>query len=145
MVYNRRGWLRILEATIAVLIVISTLVVVYSNQPTRTIDLEEYMYNLQKKILLDIGSRSDLRANVLNYGDFENSTALENFTSMNVPSSFRHSIKVCDLSNGNVCKLNNTEVIETKNKNVFVEETIVSADFGDYNPKKVRVFIWEGN
>ena len=54
MGYNKRAWIRILEATIGVMIVSSVLIVVYSNQETDRVTSEEYIFNLQKKILTDI-------------------------------------------------------------------------------------------
>jgi hypothetical protein len=121
----------------------STLVVVYSNQPVRTTDLGEYMYNLQKKLLLDIGSRSDLRGHVLN-GSSESLNSINSYIDGNIPTAvFRYSTKICDLNNSAICKLNSSEVSETSDENVFVGETIIAADFGDYKPKKVRIFIWE--
>ena len=71
---------------------------------------------------------------------------IDSYIGENIPTAaFRYSIKVCDLSNITLCKLNSSEVSETRDKDVFVEETIIAADFGDYKPKKVRIFIWEGN
>ena len=66
MVNNKRGWVRILEATIAVMIVSGVLVVVYSNQSIRREDISDTFYSLQQQILADISSRSNLRLAVLN-------------------------------------------------------------------------------
>ncbi len=63
---NKRGWIRILEATIAVMIVSGVLVVVYSRQVDRGIAPADYFFSLQRQILADISSRSDLRLAVLN-------------------------------------------------------------------------------
>lgn len=142
MLYNKCGWIRILEATIAVLIVSSTLIIVYSNQPTRDRDLGEYMYNLQKQILLDINSKSDLRGYVLN-GSEDSLNSLNLYIYDGIPIAFKYSIKVCDLGETGKCKLNESEVIETKDRDVFAEEIIIAADFDGYNPKKVRLFVWE--
>ena len=66
MVGNKRGWIRILEATIAVMLVSGVLVVVYSRQVDRGVAPADYFYSLQRQILADISSRSDLRMAVLN-------------------------------------------------------------------------------
>jgi len=142
--YNKRGWIRILEATIAVLIVSTTLVVVYSNQQaTGEDDASEFIFNLQRQVLADIATRSDLRGHVLN-GSAGAILALDSYVDTKVPDAFRYSIKICDLGNVGACKLNSTEVAETNDLDVFSEETVVSADFGEgFEPKKVRLFIWE--
>tara|TARA_Y100000310_G_C20690811_1_gene822081 strand:- start:3859 stop:4302 length:444 start_codon:yes stop_codon:yes gene_type:complete len=139
--YNKKGWIRILEATIAVLIVTSVLVVVYSNQNRPSDDLGEYFFNLQKQILRDISLKNDLRSYVL---DFDNGGKfnLDNYVKSKVPTSIGFSLEVCDL-NKTSCNLNSTLFKETLDLDVFVEETVISSNLTDYSPKKVRLFFWE--
>ncbi len=61
--------MRILEATIAVMLVSGVLVVVYSKQVDRGIAPADYFFSLQRQILADISGRSDLRLAVLNVVD----------------------------------------------------------------------------
>jgi hypothetical protein len=147
MVKNKRGWITILEATIAVMLVSGVLVVVYIQQGSDDSSFEDYIFSLQKQILSDVSMRSDLRTLVLE----ENETALNVFVDSKVPSAYRHSIKVCRLESlSNFCKLNSTEVVETQGKDIFAEEIVVSSELNStdpsksqYNATKVRLFIWE--
>jgi len=142
VIADKKGWVKILEATIAVLIVSGVLVVVYSEQTDKEIiGPEDYIHSLQKQILMDISSRNDLRNYVLS----ENISALKNYTSGKIPPAFNYSLKICNLTSPpSPCKMDSADFIATKEKNVYVEETIISADFTEgYNPKKVRIFIWE--
>ena len=54
---NKRGWIHILEATIAVLIVAGVMVSVYTDQSAREVlSVEDYSYSLQNEILEEIAT-----------------------------------------------------------------------------------------
>lgn len=152
MMYNKKGWMRILEATIAVLIVSGVLLVTYSRQVDRGATPDEYFYSLQREILADISLSSELRLNVLNVVNDDlsdqNFEVIYNFVESEIPIPFGFSIAICDLSSNDYCKMNNEDFIKTRDKNIFVEEVIISSDLGTggnrkYAPKKLRLFVWE--
>ena len=137
---NKRGWIRILEATIGVLMISSVLVVVYSWQIDRGVGPEDYVYSLQNQILADVSSRSDLRSDVLR-GETE---SLDEYVREKIPAGFDFALKVCNLTNPPTpCKLDAVEFIALKDKDVYVEEAVISADFQAYSPKKIKLFVWE--
>jgi hypothetical protein len=145
MVENKRGWIRILEATIAVMIVAGVLVVSYGKQVRVGEDPADYFYSLQNQILMDISSRSDLRLLVLS----DNETEIDLFVGDRIPSAFGYYLRVCGLGDVyDFCKIDEAAVVaEIKDKSVFVEEVVISADLGngsnaEYDPKKVRLFVW---
>jgi hypothetical protein len=143
---NKRGWMRILEATIAVMIVSGVLIVVYSRQVDRGTDPADYFYSLQRQILMDISSSSALRLAVLD-GDINE---ISGFVEAKIPEAFGYFIRICDLGDTtDYCKIKDDSIIrETRDKDVFVEEIVVSSDLGvgsnsRYKPKKLRLFVWE--
>ncbi len=143
---NKRGWIRILEATIAVMIVAGVLIVAYAKQVDNGVGPADYFYNLQSQILMDISASSDLRLLVLE----DDEAGLSSFVDGKIPSAFGYYLRVCELGDINdFCKIDDVVVVaEIKDKNVFVNEIIISADLGDgnnakYEPKKVRLFVWE--
>ncbi len=149
---NKKGWMLILEATIAILIVSGVLLAVYSQQTSRRVSLVDYYDSLQGQILEDILLRSDLRLNLLNVVN-ENSSdgnfsALNDFIDGKIPSGFGYSIRVCVLGDEvDFCKMDETTYIATMDKEVYVEEIIVSSELGEgedavYAPKKLRLFVW---
>ena len=154
---GKRGWLRILEATIAVLIVSGSLFVVYSRQVDRGVAPAEYFSSLEGQILADISERSDLRLNVLNvendnldYSD-SNFSVLNEFVKEKIPEAFGYSLQICDLNDNNDrCNMDPPTFIATRDKDIFTEEIMISAELGDgsdpvYKPKKVKLYIWEGD
>ena len=149
---NKRGWMRILEATIAVLIVAGVLVVVYSRQEIRGVDQTDYFYNLQRQILMDVSSRSNLRLAVLKTENVNDDyfDVVNDFIRLRIPEAFNYTIRICELgSDVDFCKVKDSKIVgEIRDKNVFVEEVIISADLGDgsepkYEPRKLRLFVWE--
>ena len=62
---NKKGWLRIIEAFIAILLILGVFVVIYSKVIDRP-QKSDYIYNLEKGILDEISFNPDLRAAVLN-------------------------------------------------------------------------------
>ncbi len=154
MVNNKRGWMRILEATIAVMLVSGVLVVVYSKQVDRGIAPADYFFTLQRQILADISSQADLRLAILNV-EVEDETdgnfsRIYNFTRDKIPDAFGFSLQICDLGDEiDFCKLDGADIIrETMDKDVFVEDLIISSELGNgdnraIGAKKLRFFIWE--
>jgi hypothetical protein len=135
---NKRGWLRILEAVISIMIISSVLLIVYSGQ-SQAPDISDRVYVLQKEVLADITLNSVLRENALE----SNVGALTRYADIKIPPAFNFSLKICDLEAVGICKMTTEEIRETRDKNVFVEEIILSSNLGTYDPKKVRLFIWE--
>ena len=143
--------MRILEATVAVMIVSGVLVVVYSRQVDRGMEPADYFYNLQRQILMDVSSNSLLRLAVLgvDVNDLTdgNFTIINDFVKERIPTAFGYSAKICDL--GNICQLDSGIYKETIDKDIFVEEIVISSDLGDgsgnqiYDPKKLILFVWE--
>ena len=139
------------------MLVSGVLVVVYSRQVDRGIAPADYFFSLQRQILADISGRSDLRLAVLNtYNDTEggddgNFSLIDDFISGKVPDAFGYSLRVCDLGDEvDFCKMNTDTYVATRDRDVFVEEIVISSELGSgenrVSPdeaKKLRFFIWE--
>ena len=152
---GKSGWIRILEATIAVMIVSGAMIAVYSNQSVREeVTISDYSYSLQKEILADIALRTDLRLDVLSVVDDSpgdpSYDKLNAFVKEKIPDVFGYSLRICDLGNlTDFCKMDSKIFIVTLDKDVYVEEIVISSEVGGgpdavYSPKKVRLFFWEG-
>lgn len=154
---NKRGWLRILEATVSVLIVAGVLIIAYSNQTSVSTTSEDYFDSLGKRILEDIAINSTLRLAVLNvdceddeeYNDDGNFIIVYNFVEESMMDYVGFSISICNMDDDtDFCKLNGDYVTETVDKNVYTSEMIISSELGDgdnavYSPRKIRIFMWE--
>jgi len=137
---NNGGWIRILEATIAIMIVAGVLLVVASRSPVNKEDLSDEVYQLQREVLNDILLKPELR----NYAFNNDTGGLDEFAKTKIPDSFNFSIKICELINGNGdvagCKMDSYIPGD-----VYAEEIVLGTDVtsSQVTPKKVKLFIWE--
>jgi len=139
MIKNKKAWIRIFEAFLAIIIVMGVLLLFYS-QTRETVDVSDYVYSIQMKILNDISMSGDLRGYVVNFDPASSQIKLDKYAKDNLPVDYEFELKVCGIND--VCKMSNDNIKKTLEKEVFVEEVIISSTLKDYNPKKVRLFVW---
>jgi hypothetical protein len=148
MISQKRGWIRIFEAVIAVLLVSSVLiyVVVKNEASTRNDVLREIVTNLQNNILEGIASDDYLRNATLS----GNIPLLYSFVSSNLADpnysggyAFNYSLGVCAISEP-VCSPSFPYTGEqiTPTGDLFVQERLISSTLTIYQPKVVRFYVW---
>jgi len=142
---NKRGWLRILEATIAIMLVSGVLLVMYSRSVDK-VDISERVYSLQREVLMDIALDSELRQAALVVADDEmDSSVLNVFAGEKIPDAFEFLVLVCPLVQSNSCNPGVDYVTETRDKDVYVEDIVIAGTHDQYVPKKVRLFVWDAD
>ena len=132
MMRNKRGLLKIVEVVIAIIILASVLLLVYS-QKTERADISEYVSDLQNRILGDIALNDSLRIKVLD----EDNDSITKFVNASMPDNFDFEVRICELE-VQICRMT-----QSVDKDVYVEERVISSSLEDYSPKKVRLFVWE--
>tara|TARA_Y100000310_G_scaffold337552_2_gene424891 strand:- start:60 stop:461 length:402 start_codon:yes stop_codon:yes gene_type:complete len=129
---GKKGFIRILEAFIAILIISGAMTFLYVSQ-VREPNAEESLHELQRIILEEISSNNTLREDVLN----ENLDPINNTIKEFIPSEYLYDFKICNINE--VCKLD--VVVD---KEVFSEEITVSSTLETFNTVKlVKLFMWE--
>jgi hypothetical protein len=131
MKMNKRGWLRIVEAFLAILIVLGAVIVFMSSRQSSDTDISETVYERQRQILDVISKNDSLRIKVLSENEEDIKTAIGRM----VPASWDFNIKICGM----------TEVCSTTvpyDRSVYVSESVVSSNLTIYEPKKIRFFAW---
>lgn len=146
--------MRILEATVAVMIVAGVMLTTYTGSETRTISVEDYADTVQTEILADLVLRSDLRLAILNTDrdlvSDANYVVVNDYVASQVPDGYGYLLRICELdSSSDYCKMSGGYYVATLDKDVYVEETVVAAEVGEgddavYDPKKVKIYLWEG-
>lgn len=167
---NKKGFLKIVEAFIAILIISGVMIFVYVNN-IQSPRQEDYTYQVIRLALKDISNDEAMRENILNVNPFEDSSAegfdsnsnenaeiiaIANRLSQLIPPEFDFRFRVCELDDA--CGLQNLP-----NKNVFSDEVSVSSTLTntgclpsdsvgcspehcepscEFFPKKIRLFIW---
>ena len=128
---GKRGVLRILEAFIAVTILFIVLLTIITQQPTGKGEAEKEILALQRNILERVSQDEVLRQEVLE----DNPTGVERVVESILPPTFNYSVRICDLNE--LCNLGS--FIDTE---VFVDQTVISANLQTYSPKVVKIFLW---
>lgn len=149
VIRGKKGWIRIVEAAIAILIFAGVMLMVYS-QKAEEIDVSDRIYEIETKILADIVYDDDLRAKVLEGevydldgdGVMEINADLEAFIEESIRlrtgDTLAFEVRICDVDNL-VCNMG-----DFPGTDVYVEERIISVnlDSSTFNPKKIRLFVW---
>jgi hypothetical protein len=134
LVKNKKGWIKILEAFIAIVLIVSTMLIIFSNQK-KQVDRPEEMSVLLSSTL-DVVSRDDsLRSQIL-----ANDASGVNITIEKIiPSWIAYSSKICNYND--ICS-NPAGYID---KAVYSEEILVVANltYIANTPKKLKIFFWE--
>lgn len=127
---NNRGYLRIVEASIAIVIVIGFLVFTYAQQ--RQASLPDYS-ETARQILDELAQNTELRQAVLS----NDVGPVKDFVSSRINPGFNYEVKICDLED--VCGQDSYI-----GKDVFAGERVISSVITSdlVTEKKVKLFIW---
>ncbi len=148
MINNKKGWIKIVEAFISILIIITVILIVYNKGYTGTKDLSSQIYPIERTILKEVELNQDFRDKILQIQDKDLPVEWENFNDTNklsslrakiisrIPSNLECSGKICDLS-GNICDLKTS--VE---KDVYAQAIAIAADTNIYNPRQLKLFCY---
>lgn len=128
---QKKGFIRIVEAMFAILIIMGAALVLISNN-IHTSDISEQVYEKQRYILDVIANDEQMRQQIIN-----NETDLvDRYIEKNIPSTWGFSTCVTEIDK--ICNNSPPEADE-----VYVTESIISATTTTYtSSKKLRFFIW---
>ena len=128
---DKKAWLRIVEAFLAIIIILGAVLVIMIKQEPKT-DISESVYERQGQILEIISKNEALRNDVL----IEKTDVIESTILELVPGNWNYSINICGLTL--ICP-NPVQVHETE---VYSREKMITSNLTKYAPKKLRFFVW---
>lgn len=128
---NKRGWIRVLEVFLAILIVMGALLVGVSDL-NANIDSDDQIYEIQRDILELINKNDKLRDDIM----VRNKANVKDYIEKLIPENWDFDINICDLSDN--CN-NPTGIF---NQDVFVTEIMIAANLINNDPKKLKFFVW---
>jgi len=130
MKMNKKGWIRIVEAFIAVILILIVLLSIRSMQ--KTSGNNDNLEKVIDAILDEIANNNNLRQNVLS----GNLNSLNEFVADRIPNILEFKIQICGIED--ICNLPEYK------PEVYARERIISSTLSEYNPKKIKIFVWEG-
>lgn len=141
---NKKGWIRIVEAFIAILLIAGVLLTLINRGYIAGKNPAEKIYSFQLYTLREIELNDDLRDIILNIPNEDLSLESDN---INFPSEVNNSIssrtpnylecksKICPAEE--ICSLK--KYVE---KNVYAQAVIISANLTLYDPRQIKIFCW---
>ena len=125
---NKKAWIRIVEAFLAVMLITIVLLSIYSSPAKKN------NQDIEKTIdaaLDEIANNNQMRQEIL-----ENKTDnISVFLSERLPKVMNYSVNICNVTD--VCNL------PSYRPEVYARERIISSVFTEYSPRKIKVFVWE--
>ena len=126
---NKKGWMKIVEAFIAILLVSAILLTVYVRQPKNVVN--EEIANIEDSVLNEIAGNALFRQDILD----DKTEDIMAFLDSRIPGNLNYTIKICAIED--ICGL------DVYQKEVYAKERIISSTLTEYSPKKIKLFVWE--
>ena len=128
---DRKAWIRIVEMLIAILIITGAVLVTLSKQENRK-DISNEVYQTQRQVLEIISKNDSLRGDVL----VGQKTNINDAILKMIPATWNFDTKICNLNE--ICNSESTPL----NVEVYVSEVMITTNLTQYNPQKLRFFVW---
>lgn len=137
---NKRGWIRIVEALIAILLIAGFLILIINNPKNGQKDISAKVYVTENAILREIQLNFTYRDYILGIAEtveFENfDDNLKDHITSRVPNYLNCISKICDFYIDPVCDIVSSE------ENLYVRSVMIAADSTTYDPKLLKIFCW---
>tara|TARA_Y100000034_G_C6813965_1_gene366023 strand:- start:38 stop:457 length:420 start_codon:yes stop_codon:yes gene_type:complete len=128
---DKKAWLRIVEAFLAIMIIAGTVLIITIRQKSE-IDISGDVYEKQRQILEIISKNNDLRSDIL----LEENTNVDNTIRRLISGEWDFSTNICNINL--ICP----NPVSVNEKEVFATEVVVTSNLTKYSPKKLRFFVW---
>jgi len=141
VIQNKKGWIKIIEAFFAVLLIASIAIVIVNSFSSK--DISDSVYETELSILRGIELNNEFRAFILDAGllpvawsGFTGDLDLiKQFVIIRTPSYLNCEAQICGLAD--LCELE-----EDIKESVYAREIIISAEGDVYSPRKFKIFCW---
>jgi hypothetical protein len=133
---NKKGWIRVVEATAAILVVFSIMLILNkSPSSSQSTDLTIMITPL----LEEIAHNTSLRESIVTNGAESEPEVLDFVASRIRIGSIKYSVVVCDI--GDICSL---KEYPKDVEEIYAGERVISSTITQtqYHPRKVKIFLW---
>lgn len=151
MIKNKKGFMKIVEATVAITIILAVIIIFSSNSVNKS--KPEDISNLLPPIMEEISRNETLRFKITqNYDTNQNFnsnpnnqdiiTELEDFVRKRLRNKALNStVRICNLTS--VCSLERW-YISPKVEEIYSSERVIStaANASSFEPRKLKIFLW---
>ena len=147
IILKKQGFLRIVEASIAILLITGVVLYVISQRGSGNVKLDSKIFEIEDTVLKEISRNADYSDKIVAY-NITNPSAddkyfleqLENdVVKQKIPQGFSFALNICELNSA--CPLPTTYPAE--NVEIYSRSTPIAATLEKYSPKQLRIFIWK--
>ncbi len=140
---NRSGWIEIVEAFTAILLVAGVLLILLNKGYLENTDASEKIYKAQLSILREIQTNTSLRADTLN----ASAPLPIEWNSLSFPASVKAKIieRTPNYLNctGKICYMNQTcSLGQGMNKDIYSQSVTITSTLGALDFRKLNLFCW---
>lgn len=132
---NKKGWIKIVEAFVAILLVAGVFLIVLNKGQVGKIDTSSDIQDTEVGILREIQLDEELRSQILSMIPGESGIEWNDFPNEKVPNYLTCKAKICIV--GSACVLQGYP-----DKDVYSESVIISANLQTFSPKVLKLFCW---
>jgi len=136
---NCRGWIKIVEAFIAILLIAGTLLIVINQGYIGRTNISSKIYEMEVSVLREIELNDMLRNEILavslptKWDEFP--ANVKNKIKNRIPDYLECTAKICEMDK--ICALD-----EYVDKDVYVQSVAITANLETYNPRQLKLFCW---
>lgn len=136
---NKRGWIRIVEAFIAIMLIAGAALILMNKGYLGQEDISQKVYNVQHSILKEIAINDAFREEILK---LEDGAAVPQdiniFISSKLPNYLNCTSQICALDSA----CGTDYPAEALEKQVYAQSTAITATTQTYNPKQLKLYCW---
>jgi hypothetical protein len=141
---NKKGWIEIVEAFMAVLLVAGVLLVILNKSSLTNTDLSNQVYTVQLSILREIETNSTFRKEIVTPADSSLPIAwasssfpddIKNRITLRTPTYLNCVGQICDVSDK--CTLSSPPT-----KDIYAQEVTITATLDKLEYRKMKLFCW---
>ncbi len=139
---SRKGWIRIIEAVVALLIIMGVVLILIDQRYIGQSDISNSIYKIETSILREVQLNSILRGEVLEstppvgWNDTFFPLSIKNKITGRIPDYLNCKAKICSLEDNCVLQSN-------FNINIYAQSVVIMADLEQYNPRQLKLFCWK--
>ena len=143
---DKRGWIRIVEVFVAVIIISTVVLLVIKNDQDNREDVSSRTSDSITAMVGEIQLDNDLRSEIVSTSDADLPVEWEDFDTKapetktriieKTPSYLKCVSKICSTSDS--CLLS-----QNPDKTIYAESVIISSDLETYNQRTLKIFCWE--
>jgi hypothetical protein len=140
---NNRGWIEIVEAFVAVLLIAGVVLIVLNKGYLQKTDISEQVYDAQLSILREVETNDTMRTEIL-------SASLPlpiGWEDPRFPADIKSRIIVRTPNylecSGKICSMNETcSLAETKDKDIYSQAVVISSTLQSLGYRQLNLFCW---